>query len=127
MNALDQQEDALRSQVTRLEPVQRQYYYELESQRIKDPDTYAALNYIILGGLHHFYLGRWLFGLLNLMAMVCGALTFSLGGWVLIAIILLIELPQLFRSQTIVKQHNNQVMAESLDATRRHFGLTDFG
>jgi len=26
-----------------------------------------------------------------------------------------------------VKQHNNQVMAESLDATRRHFGLTDFG
>lgn len=127
MNALDQQEDALRSQVTRLEPSQRQYYYDIESQRIKDPDTYAALNYIIVGGLHHFYLGKWLYGLLNMMAMSCGVLTFALGGWILVVLVLLMELPQLLRAQTIVQQHNNQVMAESLDATRLHFGAGPLG
>lgn len=127
MNALDQQEDALRSQVTRLEPSQRQYYYDIESQRIKDPDTYAALNYIIVGGLHHFYLGTGLYGLLNMMAMSCGVLTFALGGWILVVLVLLMELPQLLRAQTIVQQHNNQVMAESLDATRLHFDAGPLG
>ncbi len=121
--SLDQEEDTLRSAVTRLQPEHRKYYYEHERPKLKDPDTYAALNYIIIGGLHHFYLGKWLFGLLNLIGTLVGFLTFGMGGWILIVFVLVIELPQLFRSQRIVKQWNNKVMAERLQATRIHFGL----
>jgi hypothetical protein len=124
MIELDQEEDLLRSQVTQLSPEHRQYYYRLEGQGIKDPDTYAALNYIIVGGLHHFYLGRWLFGLLNLTGTIVGGLTFSVGGWMLVAVVLVIELPQLFRSQAIIKRYNNQIMAKCLTSTRQHFHLS---
>lgn len=121
LRALEQAEDALRSEVTRLEPALRKRYYEVESKKIRDPDTYAALNYLIIGGLHHFYLGRWLLGSLNLGLTLIGAITwifFGLAGWVVIGLVLLIELPQLFRSQSIVKQFNNQVMLETLKAVQ---------
>ena len=121
--SLDKEEDSLRSAVTGLQPEHRKYYYELERAKLKDPDTYAALNYIIIGGLHHFYLGKWLFGLLNLMGTLIGFMTFAMGGWALIVFVLVIELPQLFRSQSIVKHWNNAVMAETLRETRIHFGL----
>ena len=120
---LDKEEDSLRSTVTGLQPEHRKYYYELERTKIKDPDTYAALNYIVIGGLHHFYLGKWLFGLLNLIGTLVGFMTFTIGGWALIVFVLVIELPQLFRSQSIVKRWNNAVMAETLRETRIHFGL----
>ena len=127
---LEREEDELRSQVTRLPAEQRRHYYEIEYEGIRDPDTYAALNYLIVGGLHHFYLGKSAFGLINLTLTVIGTYyiivdffdhdTWPLGFFI-IGFVVLIELPQLFRSQTIVYKYNIRVMKNSLEETRHHF------
>lgn len=116
--ALEDEEDALRSQVTALEPDARKHYYRLERERIRDPDTYAVLNYFIVGGLHHFYLGKYLFGAINLLAVLVGILTLTSFGLLLIAAVVIIELPQLFRSQSIVRRFNNEVMKACLSEVR---------
>ncbi|WP_332874929.1 TM2 domain-containing protein [Psychrosphaera ytuae] len=118
MDELKQEEDAIRKEITALPDAKRKEYYRLEDKRIKDPDTYAVLNYFFLAGLHHFYLGNELKGILNAMAMLIGIILFGMFGWVLILIVLIIELPQLFRSQTIVQAHNNKVMRETLNEVK---------
>lgn len=118
MEELQQEEDELRKEITALPEDKRKEYYRLEDKRIKDPDTYAVLNYFFLAGLHHFYLGNDLKGILNAMAMLIGIILFGMFGWVLILIVLIVELPQLFRSQTIVQAHNNKVMRETLNEVR---------
>ena len=123
LKELEQEEDRLRSEVTKLESEQRKYYYGIESKKIRDPDTYATLNYIIIGGLHHFYLGKHILGLLNLSLMIVGIWEFKDEGWLLVLIVLIVELPQLFRSNTIVKKYNNRVMANALEETKKHFVL----
>ena len=126
---LAREEDGLRSQVTGLPAEQRRHYYEIESEGIRDPDTYAALNYLIVGGLHHFYLGKVMYGVINLTLTVIGAVLIVIFyhddswplGFFIIGFVVLIELPQLFRSQTIVEKHNILVMKNSLEETRHHF------
>lgn len=118
MEELQQEEDELRKEITALPEDKRKEYYRLEDKRVKDPDTYAVLNYFFLAGLHHFYLGNDIKGILNAMAMLIGILLFGMFGWVLIVIVLIVELPQLFRSQTIVQAHNNKVMRETLNEVR---------
>lgn len=118
MEELQLEEDELRKEITALPEDKRKEYYRLEDKRIKDPDTYAVLNYFFLAGLHHFYLGNDLKGILNAMAMLIGIILFGMFGWVLILIVLIVELPQLFRSQTIVQAHNNKVMRETLNEVR---------
>ena len=112
---LVREEDELRSRVTALPPALRQEYYALEKKRIRDPDTYAVLNYFILGGLHHFYLGHHLFGVINFSTLLLGLILWSIGGWVLVLLIVVIELPQLFRAQRIVHAFNNAVMRSCLN------------
>lgn len=119
LRELQQEEDILRAEVAALPDDKRKEYYLLEEQRIKDPDTYAVLNYFFLAGLHHFYLGKELKGILNAVGMLLGILFFAFFGWVIIVAILIIELPQLFRSQAIVQEYNNQVMRDTLDQLNR--------
>lgn len=111
---LNTQEEQLRAQVNLLSAQQRKLFYQQEKARVKDPDTYAVLNWFFAAGLHHFYLGKFQRGAVNLMLMLIGILTIYSFGLFLIAIVLLIELPQLFKSQQIVHQFNNQVMADIL-------------
>ncbi len=116
---LRQEENQLREQIAALSLSQKRQYYALELQHIKDPDTYAALNWAFFAGLHHFYLGKWLRGSLNLILMLVGALLyfthiFSIIGLALIIFVLIIELPQLFNSQNIIYQYNNQLMRRLL-------------
>lgn len=108
------EEESLRQQIAQLSTQQKQHYYELENQRIKDPDTYAVLNYFFVTGLHHFYLGKNWQGAIDLFVLALGILTIEYYGWVLIILISLYELPQLFRSQSIVHQYNNDMMRECL-------------
>lgn len=107
----EREEDRLRDIIGRLPADQRRAFYERARNRIKDPDTYAALNWFFLAGLHHFYLGRAGRGAVNLFGFVIGlALLFSalfLLGLVLILVILAVELFELARSQAIVRHHNN--------------------
>ncbi|MCW8831822.1 MAG: TM2 domain-containing protein [Colwellia sp.] len=116
---LQQEENQLREQVASLSVAQKRQYYAQELQHIKDPDTYAALNWAFVAGLHHFYLGKWQRGLLNLFLMFIGVMlyfssAFSLLGLALVLAVFIIELPQLLNSQNIIYHYNNQLMRRLL-------------
>lgn len=113
--AFREQEETLRSKVAQLSPELRKQYYQLEEQQVKDPDTYAVLNYFFAAGLHHFYLGKVARGVVNLVLMLIGLALIPYHGWVLIIFVCVVELPQLFNSQKIVRQYNIDVMREILD------------
>lgn len=118
--SLRQEEEQLREQIAKLTSEQKKRYYALEVGQVKDPDTYAALNWAFLAGLHHFYLGKWQRGLLNLLLMFIGGLFYFsqllpfIGG-ILISLVFIIELPQLFNSQKIVHHYNNLLMKRLLN------------
>ncbi|MDX1398386.1 MAG: hypothetical protein R3204_07655, partial [Oceanospirillum sp.] len=90
---------------------------------LKDPDTYAALNWLFLGGFHHLYLRKY-----RLFALEFSLLCIALLGWllgyvwllILLAFMLLYELPQLFFSQKIVRQYNYQQSRKLLEYYQRH-------
>ncbi|KMV30991.1 hypothetical protein L4D00_15100 [Photobacterium swingsii] len=117
--ALKQQEDNLRGQVRQLTDAQRKQYYQLEVDQVKDPDTFAVLNWFFVAGLHHFYLGKFVRGGVNLSLFLLSILLLVIypNHWVGYSVligILVIELPQLLNSQNIVHHHNNQIMTKCL-------------
>ncbi len=111
---IDKEEESIRKLVRELPDEKRSRFFSIYEKKLKDPDTYATLNYIFIAGLHHFYLGKLGRGISNILIFWIGvALLFSdylsIGIWVLIAITVF-ELYELFRSQTIVQDYNNKVM-----------------
>jgi hypothetical protein len=107
----------LRDRAAALPGEQRQAFYREFGRRVKDPDTYAVLNYLFIAGLHHFYLRRWWRGAMNL-AVFCIAIMALVRGDFLVGLLLLlaitlVELPALFLSQRIVARYNND-LAEHL-------------
>jgi TM2 domain-containing membrane protein YozV len=109
------EENKLRDQISRLPLEKKRHYYNLEEDNLKDPDTYAALNWLFIAGLHHFYLGRWKRGSINLILMMLGTLLLLTGhliilGAVLVFFTFVIELPQLFNSKNIIHEYNNKQM-----------------
>ncbi len=115
---VDRHEEELRGRINALEVSQRKAYYERFKRELKDPDTYAVLNYFFLAGLHHMYLGKFLRGSLNFFILLFG-IGFMIGefpviGLFLIVLILLTELMALFRSEVIVNHHNNQLSEDIL-------------
>jgi hypothetical protein len=115
---VQEQEEQIRKQVRELSDPQRLEYYKTVSSKIKDPDSYATLNYIVIAGLHHFYLGRWLLGLINISVFTAGATMIYFHqielGVAFIVGIVLFELYELMRSQIIVQDHNNTMSQEAL-------------
>ena len=110
---VSEQQEQIRRQVRELSDEKRKLYYRIFEKRVKDPDTYATLNYIFIAGLHHFYIGKWQLGLLNITAFG-GGIALIVAGFVEIGIaaiigIALFELYELFRSQVIIQAHNNQI------------------
>jgi len=119
-NEVDAREEEIRLAVRELSDEQRKTFYERAEKELKDPDTFAVLNYLFIAGLHHFYLGRWLRGLINLAVFGGGIYLMVLEQWrnglIVIGIITLLELYALFRSQIIVKHYNNRISEEILDS-----------
>lgn len=117
---VDAREEELRLQVRELSDERRRVFYERAEKELKDPDTFAVLNYLFIAGLHHFYLGRWFRGLINLAVFSAGIYLMVLDQWknglIVIGIITVLELYALFRSQIIVKHYNNRISAEILDS-----------
>lgn len=118
---LETKEEALRQQVNALPEQQRKQYYAELSKRLKDPDTYATLNWLFLGGIHHCYLGKYALFAVELLLLLISVVLIIAGYhflfWVIIAIALF-ELPQLFYSQRIVRIHNYELslgILEQLD------------
>lgn len=120
---VDAEEERLRELAAALPDVQRQQFFQQLKRELRDPDTYAALNWCFLAGLHHFYLGQWQRGLVNLLVFIAGlALLFSPWLWlgvVLIVLISVAELWALFRSQIIIQHWNNQIMRRLLEETQQ--------
>lgn len=116
---IEREEEALRQRARELSDDKRAEFFRESSRAIRDPDTYAALNWGAPAGIHHFYLGRWQRGLINLLGLMAGILML-LNGWLiagagLIALIVVVELFELFRAQRIVAHYNNRVMKRILD------------
>ena len=114
-------EEKLRKQIRALDEQARAEFYRDYKKALKDPDTYAVLNYLFLAGLHHFYLGKYARGMANLLVMAMGIIGFfvtPLIGVALILLIILVELPALFRSQIIVADHNNRAGFRLLEQRR---------
>jgi len=120
---VNRREEELRQQLRELPDDQRKRFYEMAERRVCDPDTYAVLNYLFISGLHHFYLGKWARGLINLAVFVGGvALLFTempqLGLGLILAITV-VELYALFRAEVIALDHNNRVMEKILNELGR--------
>ena len=113
---VQRREEALRLRVVDLDSSQRKIYYDRVTKAIRDPDTFAVLNYFFITGLHHFYLGRFVRGLTNLAILVVGILLWADGypGYWLILVVVLIEFMALFRSEVIVQDYNNEVSEKIL-------------
>lgn len=118
IESLKAEENELRALISQLTPEEKKRYYQLEKQRVKDPDNYAVLNYFFAAGLHHFYLGKYGRGAINAIIMLIGIFFIETFGLLLIIAVCVIELPQLFMSQRIVYQYNNDVMRDTLNEIR---------
>ncbi len=107
-------EESIRNLVQQLPDAKRLQFFSQAEKQLKDPDTYAVLNYLFIAGLHHFYLGRWGRGLINL-AVFCSGLILLFAGYAMIGVFIMLgislfELYALFNSQNIVAEYNNNVM-----------------
>ncbi|GAB7227843.1 hypothetical protein ACPV5J_01755 [Vibrio rotiferianus] len=119
---LEKQEELLRSQVNSLPEHQKKEFYERQSKSLKDPDTYATLNWFFLGGFHHCYLGKYALFALELILLIVSIVGFVLGhpsAFIILALLIIYELPQLFFSQKIARQHNYQLSCEIFNDVRR--------
>ena len=121
---VDAEEEQLRQRAAALPDASRQAFYQQLTRELRDPDTYATLNWCFLAGLHHFYLGQWARGAINLLVFVVGvALLFTGASWFGVALIVaisVVELWALFRAQIIIQHWNNQIMRRLLEHQRGH-------
>ena len=104
---LDDDEEAIRIRVRALSDEQRLAFFSQTEKSLKDPDTYAALNFFFIAGLHHFYLGRNVRGTINVVIFLLGVITIIAGFYLAISVT---ELSALFQAQRIVQAYNNDVM-----------------
>ncbi|OOE73089.1 MULTISPECIES: hypothetical protein [Salinivibrio] len=122
IEALEAQETELKQQVNGLTQSQKKRFFAEQSRQLKDPDTYAALNWGFLGGIHHLYLRKY-----GLFVVECVLLVIAIIGLVLnqpyfgliLAGLVLFELPQLFFAQKIARQYNYHVSREIFEHIRR--------
>lgn len=112
------EEETLRQRVRDLPDAARARFHSEAGERLRDPDTYAVLNFSLICGIHHLYLRRyalWLFEfLLGVVGVVLLVTPWLPAGIALIAALFIAELYCLFRSQVIVQDYNNRVMREVL-------------
>ena len=114
MEAVQEDEERIRQLVRELPDDKRLIFFKQIEKGLKDPDTYATLNFLFIAGLHHFYLGKWVRGLINIIIFLIGVF-FVFAGFVGMGIFILIaisviELKALFKAQLIVQDYNNEVM-----------------
>lgn len=119
---LEKNEELLRSQVKSLPESQKKEFYERQSKKLKDPDTYATLNWFFLGGLHHCYLGKYGLFIVEFSLLTISIIGLVLGhssAFIILASLVLYELPQLFFSQKIARQHNYNLSCEIFNDVRK--------
>ena len=125
-------EENLRQEVRALPDYKKKVFYRLLEKKIKDPDTYAVANWFFLIGIHHFYLGRWLHGLLVIAVFFASIPLLFVHGIGAIPLLAVIgsEIYALVRSETIVQDYNNMMARDILSklqnddyqGLRRYYG-----
>ncbi|MFV0488989.1 MAG: hypothetical protein ACK5NL_17620 [Vibrio fluvialis] len=123
IDQLEENEELLRKQVNLLPEVQKKEFYNRQSKKIKDPDTYAALNWFFLGGIHHCYLEKYVLFALELTLLSISIVGLALGhssAFLILGLLVIYELPQLFFSQKIARQHNYKMSCEIFNDVRRN-------
>lgn len=113
------EEEKIRKEIFLLDDESKKSFYNNISNEIKDPDTYAVLNWLFITGLHHFYLKKYTKASINLsLFLISFILMFSdvylLAIGIFIAVFIM-ELNQLFYSQIIVQDYNNKILKKSLE------------
>ena len=119
---LEKNEELLRKQVNSLPENQKKEFFERQSKKLKDPDTYATLNWFFLGGFHHCYLGKYALFALELILLTVSIIGLFLGhtsALFILALLTIYELPQLFFSQKIARQHNYKLSCDIFNDVRR--------
>lgn len=111
---IQQDEERIRQLVRELPDDKKSLFFQQTEKNLKDPDTYATLNFLFIAGLHHFYLGNWIHGLINISIFFIGAIFLFTGlatlGILILIAISTIELKALFKAQLIVQDYNNNIM-----------------
>ena len=116
---LNLEEHELRDSIRALPANQRRRYDLLEARLLKRPSTYLRLNIAFPLGLHHFYLGRLIRGLINLTLTLTALFLllytdYIAYGWMVLLATVLLDIPQLMNARLLVHSRNNQIMAECL-------------
>lgn len=116
---LNLQESELRDRVRNLPDEQRKRYLELEGRQLRSLSVYKRLNALFFLGLNHFYLERWLRGVINLLATAVAIYLYlfnEMRGYpVLILLgIVFIEIPQTINARHLVHSVNNRIMEHCL-------------
>jgi hypothetical protein len=121
--ALNLEENEIREQIRALPDDARRRYLMLESRALKSARRYRWLNLLFFTGLNHFYLQRWLRGLLALLTFA-GSMTLLLsdglalyGGLVLVTLVI-VEIPQMLNARHLVHSCNNRIMQRCLNRAR---------
>ena len=119
---VDENEEELRVAIQNLSDKNRRIFYKSVKKKVKDPDTYAALNWFFITGIHHFYLGRWIMGFVDLIVLIIGIVLMLSGeieiGFIVIIIISITEFWALFRAQLIVQDWNNKIQWKLIEHLR---------
>lgn len=110
---VDNKEEELRQKINSLSDEQRSIIYSKFIKSCKDPDTYAALNWSLFVGFHHIYLKQYYRAIIDWISVFVGIYLLmqdiTIGALFIIAVTLF-ELYQLFRSQVIVQNYNNEIL-----------------
>ncbi len=121
--AIKDEENILRDRLSSLSESNKKKYYSLSDGKLKDPDTYAALGYIFLFGLHHLYLKNYInAAAINILALFGIVLLFneSYGlGIVVLLIASIWEIYGLFNSQAIVAKYNNAITKKIITSVEK--------
>jgi|SRR5690606_9446677 len=122
---LNLEESDLRQQIAGLDAAGQERYHQCATAALKSPATYALLNWFFLLGAHHFYLHRWLRGLLNL-AITAAALYLLITqdartyAGILLLAVAIVEVPQLLNYEHIVHAYNIRTMRSCLKRAQKH-------
>lgn len=108
---IEREEEDIRMILRNLSESDRKIFFDTFNQTCKDPDTYAALNFVFLG-IHHFYLKKT-FTFIMIFILEITSLVSFFSGYFLIGIfsgifVFTHEIYHLFLSGQIVRQYNNQ-------------------
>lgn len=119
---LQNESERISDEVYMLDEESSRKFYSLVKDKLRDPDTFATLAWFGPLGVPSFYLGRYVEGLLLLIAFFVGIACLFACPVVGIGILFLLgimDFVEVCRSQTTVLRYNNTVRREALSQVKR--------